>query len=252
MIDLDRAHFTNLLAKIAKLERKSTSDIHRQETRLAVEFMMRATAPMNFGREFTEAIGQQKKLGERAVDRDVRRVFYDKPEGDLAKAALRVMRKNGSDAANRILDRAGASNIRASETPTRALHRVNRGAGGRVKRRVNPQVVVKSGLASYARASKAKVGYTKAGWARALVALGAGVKALPAWVSRHSAPGNYYESGVGTGNETLTAVNMVKWIRESPGHTAMASRVVAARKKFLVGRLRKAERVAAKAMNAVK
>jgi hypothetical protein len=57
---------------------------------------------------------------------------------------------------------------------------------------------------------------------------------------------------VGTGNETLTAVNMVKWIRESPGHTAMASRVVAARKKFLVGRLRKAERVAAKAMNAVK
>jgi hypothetical protein len=246
MIHLDKAHFANRLRKLAELEGKTLSKMHRDEMRLNIEQCLRATAPMTFGREFSEALGKQRRLGMDAVSRDIQRVFVDEPEDPLAKAAQRILKANGEQAANDFLTKSKTSNWRAAKTANSVDHRKARSRNGRVRKNQRPFVLVNEGqIKAYLKKKRELVGYTKAGWGKALQKLGAGIRAYPAWVRKKSAPGAYFARGVGTRQETLTAVNLVKWVADSLLHANIAKRVAKSRARNIEKRIvREQKRIA--------
>ncbi len=75
----------------------------------------------------------------------------------------------------------------ASNASPAAIHKANRSPTGRVNRKLNPRIKIKaSDLKRYIASKKKMVGFLASGWKAAATKLGVPV---PAWVSRHSAPG---------------------------------------------------------------
>ena len=222
----NEAHFRNRLAALGRLINKSVEEMAVDVMRLGVEQAIRLTAPFSKGQSFTEALGAQKRLGEAAVRRDIRRVFHDEApleSSEFLRSVYRVLKANGPAAANALLERGSVSTVQAMPAPTEADHNQVR-VRGKVPKRPSRHYAVKGGLDAYIRSKIRNVGKTKAGWIPAARQLKAARKAMPAWVTRHSSPGGLSVTRNGS-TVRWRAYNSVPHIADSKAHRDIETRV---------------------------
>jgi len=155
LIDLDTTKFDAALASFRKISKRSAGIILREQAKGTLRKIIDWTPPG--GRN---AQGQAaKKRGEAKVEGDIRKLM----EGVSAKQASR-------------------------ESPAE-VHRNNRsrdGKGAVVGNVVDKIKVRKSDLSKLIRDKKRMVGFLASGWKPAAIKFGLNI---PAWISRHSAPG---------------------------------------------------------------
>jgi hypothetical protein len=222
----NEAHFRNRLAALGRLINKSVEEMAVDVMRLGVEQAIRLTAPFNKGQSFTEALGAQKRLGEAAVRRDIRRVFHDEApleSSELLQSVYRVLKTDGPQAAKNILESGSIAGLTPLEAPTQSVHNKTR-IRGRVPERPSMRYPVQGGLDAYIRTKVRNVGKTKAGWIPAARQLKAARKAMPAWVTRHSSPGSLEITRQGD-RVVYRAVNRVWYVGFSKAHRDIETRV---------------------------
>lgn len=142
-----------------------------------------------------------KDTGEKAVERDIRRVFgvassanvYDRLESEDPANAARFWRAwKARDAAEMQLAldaSASLSQVRVLPTPDAGMHDARRTSRNRRVRGKTPDAVVmnQAALRKYIAERKKRVGLTKAGFALAAEQVG-GVRGIPAWAQARKHP----------------------------------------------------------------
>jgi len=174
-IDLDTTKFQAALARFRTISKRSAEIVLREQARGTLRKIIDSTPPG--GRN---AQGQAaKKRGEAKVEGDIRKLM----EGVAAKQA-------------------------SGESPAEVLrnNRSKDGKGAVVGNVVQKIKVRKSDLAKLIRDKKRMVGFLASGWKSAATKLGINI---PAWISRHSAPGSGRIRSTATSIE-VSATNQVE------------------------------------------
>lgn len=164
--------------------------------------------------------------GRAAVARDIARVFispstfYESLEKEDPATAARfwqAWKARDLSAAERIAaDSRAGSGLEIQQRPDPRTHQARRGSRGRVQgKRASALVLDPQALADYRRQIERRVGLTKAGWAGAAAAAGAG-GGFPAWASSTHSP----MRGSATRREDprrprIVLHNDVEWAREA-------------------------------------
>lgn len=217
---------------------RTLESLVKQEARgLAVE-LARNTRPFGFSEK-------AKKIGEKAVARDIGRVFalpsdaYEKIKGSDPASADRFW----ANIQNRRFARAETA-LHSSNSDWKdlsvgrldpKLHNQSRTIHGNVIRRKPAQIVTSAkALDSYITRIQKRVGFAKGTWINAAKAIGGRVRGSAQWVTRHKqSPGM---ATVKTGDKpAVTLVNKLDYIEQVSTYTGinLALQVAA-------GRLRKA------------
>ena len=167
-IELNTKAFDAALVRFRSISRRSLEIILREQARGVLRKVIDWTPPGG-----KKATGQSaKKRGEACVERDILKLMQPWTPLRLPADILR--------AAGMFVDEP------SSQSPA-AIHKANRTKTGRVRRAITPRIKVKKAdLAKLIRDKKRMVGFLASGWKPAAALLGV---AVPAWVSRHSAPG---------------------------------------------------------------
>lgn len=149
----DTRAFDAALAKFLENSKRETAAVLRDQARNIVRNVVDYTPP---GSKSTTG-SAAKKAGEAKVEGDIRKVMVGVDRG-----------------------------IVTSETPASAHARYR--SNGVVRKEVIPRIRVRSSdLKALIKAKKAMVGFLASGWKSAAQKFGA---RIPAWVARHSAPGD--------------------------------------------------------------
>ena len=232
-VTVDMPRLNADLAMYAKGMKIGLGEAVRKQARLFLEDVVRATPP--FGKHpFSESFNEQRKIGENAVVRDLRKIFrlvrplgrwlgrrardpqmQERVEGYVQGGNLRAIRTILSNMLN-------GADVRHEVEP--ALHMVRRGGRGRVGRGSLTFIVEERSFNRYLAAVLKHVGRAKAGWARAAAQLG--VK-LPNWITRHST-GGVYEDNLGSENPSVTVGNLIEFggdFDQGPFDAAIENRV---------------------------
>jgi hypothetical protein len=142
--------------------------------------------------------GTARRRGERAAERDIRRVFV--PVNKLwafmrNKDFQKAVRKNDAVAIRLILGPKFNFPV-VSPYPLTSFHMKQRDRRGRVRKKPDQQLVTRpANLDRYVKRRKHMVGYAKSGWAAAVKLFGMGergggqARTLPGWVSEHNGKG---------------------------------------------------------------
>lgn len=183
---LRTAEFSRQLEEIVRVTGKEAGQVIREEGKLFVQDVAHMTPPFGSAPS-TESYAKQRKVGEAAVERDIKRVFHvidlTKIRNEKLRESLEKLIKKRDLLAVELL-------LRAARIPARAvikeadpsLHEVWRDRRGRVQSSKFIWVLEGASVGRYIRSKKAHVGLAKSGWAAAAAALG--VK-LPGWITRH-------------------------------------------------------------------
>ncbi len=167
-LELDKTKFDAALKEFRRNGKRAAEVVLREQARGVLRKIIDWTPPGG-----KNATGQgAKKRGEAKVERDILKLMqpYVPP-----KAPVNILRA------------AGMFVEEASNASPAAIHKANRSPTGRVNRKLNPRIKIKaSDLKRYIASKKKMVGFLASGWKAAATKLGVPV---PAWVSRHSAPG---------------------------------------------------------------
>lgn len=224
---------TRLLNRYPEKVGRTMESLVKQEARgLAVE-LARNTRPFGFSEK-------AKKLGERAVAKDISGVFA------LPSAAFEEIRKSDPGAADRFWSNIQNRRFSRAETALRSsssgwkdltvgrldpkLHQWGQLGGDKPK-----QIVTSSkALETYIAKIQKRVGFAKGTWINAAKAIGGRVRGSVQWVTRHKqSPGT---ATVKTGDKaSVTLINKLDYIEEVSTYSGinLALQVAA-------GRLRKA------------
>lgn len=212
---------------------REAGQVVRDQARLLVRDLIAATPPFGkhtFDRR-EESYNDQRKIGEKAVERDIRKKFISlrqfidervtKPELKEALAAaggLGVSQKTGKGtfstrranpaAVEAILANLGIE-MKAVLVPDPADHKRARTRKGRVHRPRQVVILQEKALDRYVREVQSHVGKSKAGWMSA--ALGLGVKAIPNWIRQHLTPGLFEDQSNSKESPSITVGNLVPW-----------------------------------------
>lgn len=206
---LHMARLSNDFEELAKATGKGAAEIVRSEGKLFVQDVVRMTPPFG-GAVSTESLNAQKKIGEEAVERDIRRAFalidLDKIKSAPARERLRkLIRKNDLEGIKSVLK---AMKFRVNQVVSEIdpqLHQSARDSRGRVRNGKRVWLTRAKGLSAYIRQIKTHVGRSKGGWVAA--AQGLGLK-LPAWITRHgTAGGSFTDQTKGTDKPKITIRN---------------------------------------------
>ncbi|MGA0846875.1 MAG: hypothetical protein ACO3RV_10055 [Luteolibacter sp.] len=177
--------FQDAADRLAKYSKRDGETFMKEQIRGFIRHVLDFTPPSRGSTRGAKA----KKLGEQAITADIRAVFRgvsDTKRADLdsiaqMRSVLKSRRKSGS----------------------------MRVAAGGTKLKV-PRALI----AELIKAKKARVGYLASAWASA--ALSVGKIRIPAWVSRHSAPGNT-EIRVKDDEISASISNAVEWASKVNG-----------------------------------
>lgn len=221
-ITVDTSGLDAKVIRLAAFTGKTVEEAQIPEARLLGVQMARYTQPFDFG-------DSSKKLGEGAVERDVRRAFYVLPNDLVANP---VMIKSGQYAGwlRLFSTTAGvayavqSNNFRVQDSSQTLYrhHQTLRNRSGNVPKKsgwidqqarfvaINMWVISQSQFDDYLPFIQKEVGFAKGGWATAIADLG-GTRGLPGWVTRHKnkAPGrSIIKKGE---NPTVTIINDIDY-----------------------------------------
>ncbi|MEI6035055.1 MAG: hypothetical protein WCS65_12355 [Verrucomicrobiae bacterium] len=154
--------------------------LFRAESKRAAGVVLREQAKGTLGK----IIDWTPPGGKNATGQAAKKRGEAKVESDILKLMQPVARLS---APANILRAAGMFVEEASTESPAAIHRANRSPTGRVNRKLNPRIKIKaSDLKRYIASKKKMVGFLASGWKAAATKFGS---SIPAWISRHSAPG---------------------------------------------------------------
>lgn len=244
--DLDR--FNRSIEKFAAESNRSFGDVIRQQAKLLVKDLIRATPP--FGRNtFSESFNAQRRAGMDAVERDIRkvfvplRVFVERTNSPKLAAALssagglvavnRVSRKQGvkrsgvdMQALEAIFRNIGMDGVIIREVKPE-LHEEARNSKGRVGKRPRSYIVVdERSINRYIKLKQSHIGKAKAGWMKA--AIGLAVAGIPGWIREHLTAGVFVDKSKGIIDQTITIGNLVSYssdFSEAPFRAAIENRI---------------------------
>lgn len=199
---LKQAEFSRQIEQVIRTTGREASDVVRQEGKLLVQDLVKLTPPFGPSPN-SESFSAQRKVGEKAVERDLTRTFTaidpDKIHNPKIRERIKALTRKGDVQA--IQDLLKQCRIPAAGVileMTTAQHQARRDGRGRVKRGKRLWIVRERSFGRFLREKKKHVGQSKAGWAAAAAALGL---KLPAWITRH---------GTGGGSFVETKGNMPK------------------------------------------
>lgn len=240
---LREAQLSAQLRELARVTGKEALTIVLDEGRLLAQDLVRLTPPFSTAPS-TESFSKQRQAGEKAVERDINRVFHvvdlDKIHSPRVRARLEVLvRKRDLEGIKALLK---ACNIPAHEVLREVdpkLHAFNRDRRGRVQRSKRIWVLNGRSVNSYVRKIKSHVGQAKAGWAASAQALGV---RLPAWITRHGSGGGSFKLDKKPGAPKITLRNDVPYIQASGGDLQIVERAMKNRIRNIKAKLEKIAR----------
>ena len=213
---VDQGHWANQLHRLAAAMGKSLDEAVRQQAGLVCIDCMRLTPPFpstegvkGESKALTAKFPEHKKAGERAIMRDLKRVF--RPASmfpgasigdDRAKAVAKLARSGDLEGIKSLFRSGGIKrlvgiqkratmdvfkskrNRRGRVSPTFRGFLLHTGSAPEYRRRRTGKIESYGGLSAVYNAAIKRLGMAKAGWLKAADALGVG-KRVPAWVRRH-------------------------------------------------------------------
>jgi hypothetical protein len=238
-VSIDRGHWANQLRKLSAALGQTAEETIDAQAKLLVRDCVKATPPFTPGKNFSESLAQQKRVGEQAVQRDLARVFreaggYKKlTDGRLARRIAKLVSRGDEAKAVEEL-RISKINVEGIERrPTKALWDKQRNKRGQVPFRKEQGFLVHDGripeflsaplsaknkpndpiLAEMLADRIATVGNAKSGWV--IAAENLGLK-LPRWIKRQkgAAFGIFKRNGSGT-KYAVTVGNGVPYIQDT-------------------------------------
>ena len=211
-----------------------------KQAQLLTEHCMGLTPPRDNRNRYSPgsvAKNQHQKMGENAVARDINSIIAARSIGYL-ESVIQITGK--TDNISQILrnkkgvtyaidvNRIDVDGGRLSD-----FHRKNRDTRGRVLRatsKSNDAVIGRwknrdrmwttpDALDAYRKKKMAMVGWAKAGWLKAYLALGG--KRAPAWVTRHGTSAGSYTNGLNTSRPFIAVGNGTRWGSGAGANAAM-------------------------------
>lgn len=236
---IERGHMANQLRKLSAALGQTMEETITGQAKLLVRDCVKATPPFTPGKNFSESLAKQKEVGERAVHRDLARVYREaggyKPltEGRLARRVAKlVMRGDEAKAVEELkLSKINVAGI--ERRATKGYIESQRNKRGQVPYRKNQVVIIHDGqvpafipsafnernkpddpiLRELLEERLARVGNAKSGWATAAQSLGL---KLPRWIKRQkgAAFGVFKREGQGV-KHAVTVGNGVPYIQDT-------------------------------------
>lgn len=195
-----------------RMATKTYPQLFRQQGKLFVQDLQLATPPFDKS-TINGPLNAQRKIGEKAVERDVKRLFRPLPKADTitqgdkreARTMRTYVRLSKWKELSTILNRLGVRNSQVIPEATEAIHNKHRNEKGRIPKKINPIIVVKSrSISVLVRTLKGHVGKLKAGWNKAALHFRASV---PNWILKHSTPGGVFDLSKDKDNPSITVSN---------------------------------------------
>jgi hypothetical protein len=229
----DKVGYDRKVRQFAALQRRDLGAVIRDEARLAVIECAERTPPF----DGAKMKGGGKAAGERAVRRDVRKVFVDAKSLDLwndSKSYRNAVLKGQVGVIEKILQNAKRFGG-AAMLPTRRHHREQRDRRGRVRQGGKWQAIIGGqAIDQYLGWALRRVGYARSGWNKAASQFGA---AVPGWAARHSAPGHVADHTRGTETPIAECANTLRWIQEAGRRLRIVEWALKAREKNLEAKI---------------
>lgn len=190
-----REQFTKLATALRTAKNVTSREIIDQQFKLTIRDCIAATPPFDtpgFGEN--ASLFQHRKAGEKAVKRDIRKVFLPFKAIAITHGRAKVavyLRKYAAEGNIHALAKMFTDlglrfeNFVTNIESMSQLHTARRGSRGRV-RRADPRNIVLNdeALKEYTEMEVSHVGRAKAGWLD--LSRIAGLNGLPEWISRHS------------------------------------------------------------------
>lgn len=268
-ITLDTRAFERELGKMLDRSKKSAPEVVKQQAKLFVRDVVRMTPPMTDGKRPTqESLNEQKRAGEKAVVRDIGRVFttatgltvskaqsgtfseselvnaFDFRSQELSDRVVNLARKGDVSAIRELVKDSKLPLFGVAAAPDPAMHNRQRKRGKVSSRRTQRFLITSApSVRAYVRQRLKEVGKAKAGWARAAATLGVN---LPNWIAGKASPGLCDVSSLNNPTKpSLTVGNLVDYIQATGARLRIIQRAI----DFRAGAMRaQAERAAAAAM----
>lgn len=237
------------LANMRKGVHRTAPEVLESEGRIAAISLAKSTQPFGTG-------GDAKDMGERAVSRDIGRVYVtigdvfaslpNVGQGDAAQF-WKLIKSGKFDAAQQIITRTGSKyrGITIGKFDGGVLHHQARNSGGRVSQRDPSLIVTESKpLMAYAKSKVNLVGFGKSAWANIARKLGGarGLRApkLPGgesditanWITRKGAPGTI-DRQYGSAHPRLTLTSGVRYGGNILSPSAMKNAIRIARERII-------------------
>lgn len=239
-LKVEDAKFQRALRDLSDAKGKPYGEVIKSNARLIGVNLAFQTQP--FGKD-----AGAKQKGEKAVRRDIAKVFADAPrtyellkatDAEMADAWYSAMKKRDWVEAKRILEASKTRwrNVEISPFDS-TLHGKSRNNRGRVNRHVPAQIV--STGATKLRAHTAKkvrmVGFAKAGWATAVSRLTGNTRGIPQFVTRHKsdAKGTARDMSGNANNPHVTLGNDVPYINTACPPQQIAQALAMQREKMI-------------------
>jgi hypothetical protein len=199
-ITVNQEAFGQALNRYWKVVGGDLGDLLRQQTGLVVRRVIDLTPPFSSTR-LERMLGsgkgsfgnfQARTIGERAVERDIRRVFIPVSElKDWQKSVKfrKAQAANDTETIAKLLK--GKFHFdRVTVDVDAEHHKKSRSHDGRVKRKPHQHLVlVSENIIKYVKRRQAQVGYAKSGWNEAHRKFGVRLKALSGWIKAHHGAG---------------------------------------------------------------
>lgn len=222
-LSLDASGFRAAAIRLREVKNVTVKKLIQDQARLFVRDAIKLTPPFG-GHAISESFSVQRKVGEKAVARDVGRVFKSKaslkilanPKNPILAAALaKAIQKKDKPAVEAILSNIGTK-LSVLVQPDESTHRARRGARGRVRKGQSYLVLDERALKRYTKEKVSHVGKAKAGWLASARALN--VPGIPAWITRHGGetPGLIRFEDT-PGEYAITVGNLVRWAPDFAG-----------------------------------
>ncbi len=188
--------FRNTLGKIAQLGSRTLEEVSQQQASLFTQDASSFTPP--FGKApVKESASEKKRIGERAIERDVKRAFMPieslrvfHTNTEMGKGLQRAAKKKNTILTEELLRQSGVRVRGVVTEPSQELHRGMKNNRGRIiKARSYVMIGKPSKLKRYVKDQQRRVGLAKDGWTTPLVNL---KRNPPPWVRRHSTLSGIY------------------------------------------------------------
>ena len=199
-----------------RMSQKTFPELLHQQGKLLVQDLILATPPFSKN-TINGPLQAQRRVGQKAVEFDIRSLFQPLPRADTIaagdkKAAFvirRYLRKNEFDKLSVMLNRLGVRNRGVILEATPGIHSKFRDAKGRTPNKGGHFLVVKSrSIAALLRTMKGHVGKLKSGWMTAARVLKA---SAPNWISDRGTPGAIQDDSKKWHNPSITVSNNSKF-----------------------------------------
>lgn len=248
---VDDRELARRLARASRVLGKDVGTLLKFYSAPAMMDLMKTFPPM-LSVSGKDAFGQQRRLGNAAVERDIGKVYVGlgtvveevkrataEDDAGAARGFAKMVRQGRVAEARELLRRVGLAKYAGLEMGRfdAGHHAGSRNRLGRVSRRRQAQVVVDvASLKRYIRERKQRLGILKSGWLAGYRAAG-GKGSVPRWISEHGRTGRSIDGTRVTRNPVFTVINGVDYASAQNRTGGGLARLVLARsrKKMLRG-----------------